>query len=334
MHPHTVFQTMHILIPFAAATSPDTDKWVQTVRLPNLNRLLATMVVSHSDVETAESYSPPHERALARLQGLPTTDGCIPWAAERAICLGLPNAQSTAWSFITLCHAQVTMNDVQLQNPELLQVTEAESETLLSDMQPYFAEDGLALHALTDLPNTWLVSGEPLRGMHTASLDRVIGKNIDAWQAKGEHSSKIHRLQNEMQMLLYTHKVNIARDRSKQLNINSIWFHGSGENCQTNPNEKNSMLQVLMLRNLANAAFDQDWHAWATAWQELDATVGADLLTRANNGEPVSLTLCGEHTALRYETKPASALARTIDKVKSFLDLKPSYLLPKVLFNL
>ncbi|HOZ67484.1 MAG TPA: hypothetical protein PLH13_08630, partial [Burkholderiaceae bacterium] len=60
---------MHILIPFAAATSPDTDKWVQTVRLPNLNRLLATMVVSHSDVETAESYSPPHERALARLQG-------------------------------------------------------------------------------------------------------------------------------------------------------------------------------------------------------------------------------------------------------------------------
>ncbi len=334
MHPHTVFQIMHILIPFAAATSPDTDKWVQTVRLPNLNRLLATMRLSHSDVGAAESFSPPHERALARLQGLPTTDGCIPWAAERAICLGLPNAQSTSWSFITLCNAQVGMNDVQLQNPELLQVTEAESAALLSDMLPYFAEDGMALHALTDLPNTWLVSGEPLRGMHTASLDRVIGKNIDAWQTKGEQSSKIHRLQNEMQMLLYTHKVNNFRDRAKKPNINSIWFHDSGESCHANPNEKNSMPQVLMLRNLANAAFNQDWHAWATAWQELDATVGADLLTRANNGEPVSLTLCGEHTALSFEPKPASALARTIDKVKSFLGLKSAYLLPKMLFNL
>lgn len=292
------------------------------------------MRLSHGDERSVNSFSPPHERALARLQGLPVTDGYIPWAAQRAIALGLPNAQTTAWSFVTLCHCTVGMNDVKLQNPDLLRVTKAESQSLLTDMQPYFTEDGLTLHALTDLPNTWLVSGEPLRGMHTASLDRVIGKNVDAWQAKGEHSSKIHRLQNEMQMLLYTHKVNHVRDRAKKPNINSIWFHGSGESCQTNPNEKSSMPQELMLRNLANAAFNQDWHAWATAWQELDAPVGADLLTRANNGEPVSLTLCGEHTALRYETKPASALARTIDKVKCFLGLKPTYLLPKVLFKL
>ncbi len=326
--------SQHLLIPLAATSSPEAAKHVQALRLPNLNQLLATLTLSHSDMGTAESFSPPHERALARLQDLPVTDGYIPWAAQKATALALPNAQTTAWSFVTLCQCTVGMNDVQLQNPALLRVTEGESQTLLRDMQPYFAEDGLTLHALANLPNTWLVSGKPLRDMRTASIDRVIGKNVDTWQTKGAESEKIHRLQNEMQMLLYTHKVNDARDREKLTNINSIWFHGSGEWPQTNPNATISMPKVLMPRSLANAAFEQDWQAWATAWEELDATLCADMLQRANSGESVCLTLCGQRHAQSYTLQPKTLTTRLSAKVLSFLGIQPAYLLPKKLLNL
>ncbi|HMS26149.1 MAG TPA: phosphoglycerate mutase [Burkholderiaceae bacterium] len=322
---------MHILIPYASAASPDTDKWVQTVRLPNLNRLLATMRLSHSDVGTEDTYSPPHERALARLQGLPASDGYIPWAAQRAATLGLATAHGAPWCFVTLCHCIVGMNDVQMQNPDLLQITESESQSLFAAMQPFFAEDGLLLHRLDDVPGTFLVNGEPLRGTCTASLDRVIGKNINQWQASGTNSAKLHRLQNEMQMLLYTHSVNAARDRSKAANINSLWFHGNGELAAP---AQTAHANVVMPRNLANAAFNDDWMAWTMAWKELDATICADLRHRTNTGEPVTLTLCGERSARSYEIRPKSIINQLTRTFTNVFGLNPAYSLPKVLLNL
>ena len=323
---------MQVIIPYAGTQSLHSDKQVSDIHLPNLNRLLARMYLSHSDTGSAESYSPPHERALARLHGLPSTDGYIPWAAEHAVSLGLPKALTTAWCFVTLCHCTVGLNDVQLQNPDLLQVTESESHTLLNDMQAYFAEDGLALYALADIPHTWLVCGEPLRGMRSVSLDRVIGKNINQWQATGNIITKLHRLQNEMQMLLYTHCVNTARDRSKTANINSLWFHGSGELAAAQTSIANT--KVLAPRNLADAVFSGDAQAWVVAWNELDASVCADLLNRVNADEPITLTLCGEQNAISYALRPNSIMNQIRNISISVFGLKSAYSLPKVLFNL
>ena len=324
---------MHLFISHAAPTGSNCQAAIAQLALPNLTELLGQLTPTPPMLGSPDTLTPLEERIRANNLGLQGPDGLVPWAATDAQHLGLTKVYGDAgWAWITPCHLSAQSNQVRMDDPLDLHVSAQECEVLRGAMKRYFEEDNITLHPLSN--GTWLAFGAIFKDLPTASLERVAGASIDPWMPQQDNAKHLRRLQNEMQMLLYTHKVNTARDRAKQLNINSIWFHGSGENCQTNPNEKNSMLQVLMLRNLANAAFDQDWHAWATAWQELDATVGADLLTRANNGEPVSLTLCGEHTALRYETKPASALARTIDKVKSFLGLKPAYLLPKVLFNL
>ena len=113
-----------------------------------------------------------------------------------------------------------------MEDPDVLQVSEAESRQLLADMTPYFAEDGLTLHFVNPLePALWLCCGEPLHDVRTASLDRVIGKDLSDWQpAQWRVAAKLRRLQNEMQMMLYTHTVNDARSRARTAAINSIWL--------------------------------------------------------------------------------------------------------------
>ncbi len=348
----------HLLIPFAAVSSEAAVKHLQGLKLPNLRQLLDILTLIDNDVGTEESFSPPHERALARSQGLPVADGCIPWAAQRAVVLGLEHAQTQPWSFVTLCHSVVGNGSMTMEDPALLQVTEVESRQLLADMTPYFAEDGLTLHYLE--PSLWLCSGEPLRAVRTASLDRVIGQDLAPWQpAQGQptaeptqgglapsrgsaahavasvwatNPAKLRRLQNEMQMLLYTHTVNDARSQARIAAINSIFLHGIGELTAYKPKvSTNIEASITMPRSLADAALKEDWPAWVKVWEQLDATVCADVLKRVQAGEPVTLTLCGERSALTYEIRPKSALERLKTSFRDILGLQPAYLLPEQL---
>ena len=320
----------HLLIPFAAVSSEAAAKHLQGLQLPNLRQLLDILTLIDSDVGTEESFSPPHERALAKAQGLSVVDGYIPWAAQKTATLGLDHAASLPWSFVTLCDSVVGIGSMTMEDPAQLQVSETESRQLLADMTPYFEEDGLALHYLE--PAAWLCCGEPLRDVRTASLDRVIGKDLADWQPAHGESAKLRRLQNEMQMLLYTHTVNDARNHARAAAINSIWLHGTGELVKVDGQvSTNIETSINTPRSLADAALKEDWPAWAKAWEQLDATVCVDFLKRVQAGEPVTLTLCGERSALRYEFRQKSALERLKTNFRGIFGLQPAYLLPKVL---
>ena len=333
----------HLLIPFASISSALSSslsseaavKYLQDLKLPNLRQLLSTLTLVDSDIGTEESFSPPHERALARAQGLSVIDGYIPWAAQKTMSLGLEGAQTQPWSFVTLCHSVVGMGSMTMEDPAQLNVSDAESRQLFADMTPYFAEDGLTLHYLE--PKLWLCSGEPLRDVRTASFDRVIGKDLRDWQPADGEAAKLRRLQNEMQMMLYTHTVNDARSLVNAAVINSVYFHGNGElggelNVELSGGSRkvstNITTSVNMPRSLADAALKEDWSAWATAWAQLDATACADVLKRVQAGEPVTLTLCGERSALTYELRPKSGLERLKSNFRGILGLQPVYLLP------
>ena len=316
----------HLLIPFAAVSSEAAAKHLQGLKRPNLRQLLDILTLIDSDVGTEESFSPPHERALAKAQGLSVVEGCIPWAAQKAVTLGLNPAQSLPWCFVTLCHSAVGIGSMTMEDPDQIQVSEAESRQLLADMTPYFAEDGLTLHYFE--PALWLCSGEPLRDVRTASLDRVIGKDLSEWQPAHGESTKLRRLQNEMQMLLYTHTVNDARSRARVASINSIWLHGTGESAMAGDKVTTN---INVPRSLADAALKEDWAAWTKAWEQLDATACADLLKRAQAGQSVTLTLCGARSALTYELRSKSAVERLKASFRGVLGLQPVYLLPKAL---
>ncbi|MEO6319629.1 MAG: hypothetical protein ABIR56_03120 [Polaromonas sp.] len=339
--------TPHVLIPFAACSAA---AWLPTLQampqdsLKRLGQLLQGMKLVETDTRSAESLSPPHERALARALGLATLetpDGLIPWAAHDAATRIQAGNDNKAWAWITPCHWAMGHLHATLTDPAVLELREDESHALLALMQPYFETDGITLHYLT--PERWLAEGELFRGLPTASLDRVLARNVDAWlpgarqaersagppQASSAPSggSALHevksvgvkiltRLQNEMQMLLYTHPLNDERARQRKLPVNSFWISGTG----TLPSNSGEALtptlsqrereQVNAPRNLAEAVFREDWAAYAQAWATLDTGGIARLLALQRTGETVRLTLCGEHSAQTFETHRASPWRR------------------------
>ena len=317
--------TCHLLLPFAACSA---DAWLPTLQslpphsLGHLGQLLQGMHLVQADSRNAESLSPPHERALARARGLATLqtpDGLLPWAASEA--LAHPGAgHGKAWAWITPCHWAMGHLHATLTDPALLDLQESESRALLALMQPYFETDGITLQY--QMPGRWLAEGELFRGLPTASLDRVLARNVDAWLPAGPQAGPLRRLQNEMQMLLYTHSFNDARAARGQLLVNSFWISGTGDLPSATVGEAlaptlsqrereqvsapSGAQQVSVPRSLAEAVFREDWARYAAAWQALDAGEIAQLLARQRAGDTVRLSLCGESSAQTFETRRAS----------------------------
>lgn len=236
-------------------------------------------------------------------------DGLIPWAAwERAKQPASCATSNPAWAIVTPCHWSMGREHATLTDPNALGLSEADAKTLLAAMQPYCQEDGITLHYLA--PTQWLAEGEVFRDLPTASLDRVLGRDVDPWLPAGTSGKLLRRLQNEMQMLLYTHPVNEARALQRQVPVNSLWFSGTGNLPPAAADHVNAALAKLDAvhapRSLAQAALAGDWAAYGAAWAELDATWGRDLLARQVAGEVVQVTLCGERAAQTWISAPPS----------------------------
>lgn len=314
----------HLLIAFAACAAAD---WLPAMKalpegLPQLSRLMQGMTRVHSDDADGHTLSPPHERALARSLGWPTgaaNDGLLPWAALDS-AQELQATPGSAWAWITPCHWAMGREHATLTDPAALALSDDESKTLLSAMQPYFATEGIALHYSEALgPGRWLAEGDIFRRQPSASLDRVLGRNVDPWLPKpvpgdNDHAArKIKLLQNEMQMLLYTHPLNEARTAQGRIAVNSFWVSGTG----ALPAGTAPMSPAVLQRRLAPAVFSDDWAAYAKAWAGLDASDISELLARQSAGHRVTLTLCGERNAHTFATRQDGWLARSLGRFTS-----------------
>ena len=289
---------MHLLIPFAFCSSEGCTQALPKLALPHLTQLLSRLVPQPPDTADVLSLSTPHERALARASGLPVQDGLIPWAALQAQASG-------AWGFVTPCHWQVATNHITMSGQTLPDFSHAESRALMAAMQPYFEEDGITLHYKH--PMLWLAQGAMLNGLATASLDRVAGRNVEHWMPRSAQAAPLRRLQNEMQMLLYTHPVNDARATRGVLPVNSFWMSGTGSLPAV---REPTTADVQVLDSLRAPALNEDWHAWTQAWQALDGAECAALLQAAKQGQTIQLTLCGERSAQTFVTQPQAFLRR------------------------
>ena len=308
----------HLLLPFAASAD---DYWLRAMQaIPveqtrHVARLLQGMRPLAADDSGANALSPPHERALARAQGLvpvEVADGLIPWAAWERAQSGDSASSAQAWAWVTPCHWAMGREHATLTEPAALGLTEADSRALMAAMQVYFDEDGITLHYAA--PQRWLAAGELFRGLPTASMDRALGRSVDPWLPASTHSGasesgkKLRRLQNEMQMLMYTHPLNEARSAQRQLPVNSIWISGTGD-LPADFKPQNIAPQVQAPRVLADAALRGDWPAYAEGWAQVNALAQAMLL-RQDAGEALQLTLCGERQAQTFESAPASWRSR------------------------
>lgn len=295
---------MHLVVPFAAPLSEAARPVLQSLSLPVLEALLPQLGSRTLDAGDEWSLSPPHERVLARELGLAGADGTLPWAAREAARQGIDTAD-LAWGLATPVHLHLGTEQVSLLDPATLQLDDGTSRALLAAVDELFSSEGVALAWLD--ATRWLVAHESLHELPTASLDRVIGRNVDRWLPDAPAARLMRRLQNEVQMLLYTHPINAEREARGLLPVNSFWLSGCGRH---QPVAEPTGLVVD--DRLRGPALAEDWQAWADAWRALDAEALAALGDALRRGEPTVLTLCGERAALRLAPAPRSLWQRLI----------------------
>jgi hypothetical protein len=290
----------HLLIPFAGRGSPACREALAGLRLPNTEALLARLAMVHGDQQDEGTRSPPHERALAEALGIGAADGCIPWAALEARRAGLgPTGPGDSWGLATLCHWQVGIDNVVLGDPAAIEIDAAESAALLAAARPFFEEDGIALHA-SATPGRWLACGKVFDGLPTASIDRAVGWPISQWSPLSDAARPLRRLQNEMQMLLYTERVNDQRTARGVPPINSFWLSGTGSLQSALADGALPAAGPEVVDALRGPALGDDGAAWTAAWQALDAGPMAGLLADYTRGADIVLTLCGDLGARRF----------------------------------
>jgi hypothetical protein len=280
---------MHLLIPFAAPLSDAGQQALRSLRLPALSALLREFTPTLRDDGDEWSLSTPHERAFARELGLHGADGTLPWAAHEAQRAGL-QVDDRAWGLVTPVHWHVGSDHVNLLDPALLDLDEAQSRALFDAVRPLFNAEGWQL--VWQAPLVWLAAHDVLHELPTASLDRAIGRSVERWLPTAR---PVRQLQVQAQMAWHGHPVNEAREASGALPVNSFWLSGCGRH------QAPQGTAPTIDDRLRRPALADDWPAWTAAWHALDASLTSDITV---------LTLAGERSAQRLEALPRGLWSR------------------------
>lgn len=206
--------SLTVVIPAARFAAGSGFDPTQELNLPGLSSLLGRADLSDAPGETPEAL-------LARWFGAEGVSSAL-----LALRAEWPEAPAGFWLRADPVHLRPDRDRALLVTHEGLAVERTEADALIEALNRLFGADGLSFHAPT--PQRWYLRLDADPGLVTVPLARVLGDDIHANLPKGENALRWHALLNEMQMLLYTHPVNDARDLAGRLNINSIWLWGEG----------------------------------------------------------------------------------------------------------
>jgi hypothetical protein len=161
----------------------------------------------------------PHELWLARSLGL-LTDEHPGFAAAAMRGFGLQPDAGT-WFIINPAHIEIARSHLSMADPRHLGLSEEDSRALFEAARPSFDEAGHAL--LYGDAATWFMRADDWAGMDTASPDSALGMNLTDWMPTGPRAPAYRKLQNEVQMVWFTHPANAARVARGLPPVNAFW---------------------------------------------------------------------------------------------------------------
>ena len=131
-----------------------------------------------------------------------------------------------AWMFAEPFHHAPEQKWQKRSPAHLLELTALESTELIAALNAHFADRTLIFFAPT--PARWYVRCNPAEVPNTTPLDQArFGSPLD-YQPTSLGTINWRAIQNEAQMLLYAHPVNVAREAAGKPVVSGVWFWGGG----------------------------------------------------------------------------------------------------------
>jgi hypothetical protein len=133
---------------------------------------------------------------------------------------------SAYWLYAAPVHLVLQRDTFSMSAPAPLVLEADESAVLTAALNKHFEADGLAFFWHV---NTWFLRLETNPQINTTAPEAAINKDISAYLPTGEGATKWAAFSNEIQMLLFEHPVNQARETKRLPAINSVWCYGLGK---------------------------------------------------------------------------------------------------------
>jgi hypothetical protein len=153
-----------------------------------------------------------------------------PIAAIAAAADGL-DVGDAYWLRADAVHLVLQRDCFSLGEPVPLQVTREHAERMIASLNQHFSQDGLMF--VIGNSGDWYLRSAQSPQITTTLPSVAVGKNIHPFMPQGLASSKWLAVLNEVQMLLFEHPANAAREVAGELVVNSIWLSGGGLMPQT-----------------------------------------------------------------------------------------------------
>lgn len=281
---------MHLMIPHASALDEAARHAFSSLALPNLAALLARLSPAETWGSDEFSPQPPHHLALAALRGQ---------AEPSAAAWSLGAGPELSWALLSPVHLAVGTDGVDVLPPAALRLSESDAARFAAALHELWPESQGWQWRLLDATHWALGHADALDELQAASIERAAGRPIEPWLPQ---SRVLRRWQNEAQMLLHEHPLNVERDARGEHPVNSVWIGDIGRS-------NGKPVDVTVDARLTEPLLNGDLAAWAEAWQRLDAGPLARPLT--------SLTLCGDRFARRFTVQPLSLVDRLKRRFKA-----------------
>lgn len=261
----------------------------------------------------------PHEAWLAKSLKL-SSDGAPAFAAAamRGLCLD-PGQDS--WFIVNPAHIEIARSTLSITDPRHLHLHDNHSRELYDVARPLFDELGKSL--VYGNASTWFMRAGDWESLQTASPDAAVGMNLTDWLPLGPAASDFRKLQNEVQMLWFEHRVNVEREAKGLAAINSFWpwalapasaampstpiFATSGvpswlasiatspASALPNPFNGGSPDSMLVCGDLSADAIASDWASWLAHMERFEKSLFAPALAALKNGHAGQLKLVLSH---------------------------------------
>ena len=181
--------------------------------------------------------------ALQTLLARGTRIACPDEGTEAALCSAMGIERQQDWPLAPLTaaadggsgtgywlradpvHLRVMRDRIVLADSQAFTLTQQEAAALVASIREHFG-DSLSLQPLH--PTRWYLHFAQPPDLRTTPLSVASGRDIQPLQPQGEDARRLRSVLNELQMLLFEHPVNQAREARGELPVNSLWLWGGG----------------------------------------------------------------------------------------------------------
>lgn len=239
--------------------------YILTADSPDLHITgVLAQLLARSNVTQLEK---PLEALICEQYGLQAAPD-YPIAAIAAVVDGL-EVGDAYWLRADAVHLVLQRDCYSLGEPIPLQVTREHAEGMIASLNKHFSQDDLMF--LIGSSGAWYLRSAQSPQIKTTLPSVAAGKNIHQFMPQGLESSKWLAVLNEVQMLLFEHPANIARETTGKMAVNSVWFSGGGV-----------MPQPIVLRSDESSVF-----ANSVLYQGLEKWAGFPLLPTPSNFDAI-----------------------------------------------